>query len=88
MGHSVGDAAARSVKKSEKQTEKANRTPEQRISDIRKLAEAGLAVHTADVIFLLSEYTRLSDEISIKEMDVQDDVYTASEPHIPETLQE
>ena len=78
MGHSVGDAAARSVKKSEKQTEKANRTPEQHVSDIRKLAEAGLAVHTADVIFLLSEYDK--GRVHAPEM--------REEPYIPETLQE
>ena len=84
MGHSVGDAAARSVKKSEKQAEKANRTPEQRVSDIRKLAEAGLAVHTADVMFLLSEYDKKEDAFKVAaEAAVMEAV-----PYIPETLQE
>ena len=81
MGHSVGDAAARSVKKSEKQTEKANRTPEQRVSDIRKLAEAGLAVHTAEVLFLLAQYDKTKTPIEPL-------VFGEPEPHIPETLQE
>ena len=55
MGHSVSDAAARSVKKGEK-VKTADRTPEQIIADIRKNLGANLAVTPDDQRFLLAKY--------------------------------
>ena len=55
MGHSVGDAAARSVKKSEA-TKAAERTPDQILAGIRKNLDARLAVTPLDVRFLLAQY--------------------------------
>ena len=55
MGHNVGDAAARSVKKSEK-SKLLERTPEQIIKDIRINLNAKLAVTPDDVRFLLKRF--------------------------------
>ena len=55
MGHNVGDAAARSVKKSEK-SKLLERTPEEIIKDIRINLAAKLAVTPDDVRFLLAKY--------------------------------
>ena len=55
MGHSVSDAAARSVKKSEK-VRLLERTPEQVIKDIRANLAAKLAVTPDDVRFLLKRF--------------------------------
>lgn len=55
MGHNVGDAAARSVKKSEK-TRLLERSPEQVIKDIRMNLAAKLAVTPDDVRFLLRRF--------------------------------
>lgn len=55
MGHTVGEQAGRSVKKSEK-TRLLERTPEQIIKDIRNNLSAKLAVTPDDVKFLLGKY--------------------------------
>lgn len=61
MGHNVGDAAARSVKKSEK-TRLTERSPEQIIKDIRNNLAAKLAVTPGDVGFLLAQYDQLAKD--------------------------
>jgi hypothetical protein len=55
MGHSVGDAAARSVRKSEK-VKPEDRTPEQILKGIRSNLAARLAVTPDDQRFLLLQY--------------------------------
>lgn len=54
MGHNVGDAAARSVKKSEK-TRSEERTTEQILKDARKNASQGLSVTSKDILFILDQ---------------------------------
>jgi hypothetical protein len=58
MGHTVGEQAGRSVKKSEK-TRLLERTPEQIIKDIRANLAAKLAVTPGDTLFLLTKYDEL-----------------------------
>ena len=53
MGRSVSDAAAQAVAKSNKK-ESAERSPAQIISDARNHAQSGLAVTSADILFILS----------------------------------
>jgi hypothetical protein len=55
MGHTVGEQAGRSVKKSEK-TKLAERTPQEIIKSIRNLLDAKLAVTPDDTRFLLTKY--------------------------------
>lgn len=64
MGHQNSDAAARSVAKSKKVEEKAARTPEQRIRDIRMNAEGLLSVPNAEVVFLLDQYDILKFSVA------------------------
>jgi hypothetical protein len=69
MGHTVSDAAARSVKKGEKQAEKAARTDAQIFVDVEKLLDAYLSVPPADIRLLLTRYKELKkglDEITAK----------------------
>jgi hypothetical protein len=56
MGHNVGDQANRAVKKSEKKSADALRTPEERLSAIRSSLAAKLFVTPDDVRFLLGLY--------------------------------
>ena len=53
MGRSVSDAAAQAVEKSNKK-ESAERSPTQIIADVRNHAQSGLAVPSADILFILS----------------------------------
>jgi hypothetical protein len=53
MGHTVGDQAAKAVKKSEKRAADAQRTPEQRLAAIRGSLAAKLFVTPEDQRFLL-----------------------------------
>jgi len=62
MGHSVSDAAAASVKKSEKKI-KSERTEEQIIRDIGNHLEARLSVPPDDVRLLYRLYTELKTEV-------------------------
>jgi hypothetical protein len=59
LGHSVSDAAARSVKKSEI-TRLAERTPEQILADIRNNLASRLTVVPDDIRFLLKKYDDVS----------------------------
>ena len=56
MAHSVSEAAARAVKNSERKQAVENRTPEQRVADIRKNRGAKLFVTPDDQDFLLAQY--------------------------------
>jgi hypothetical protein len=58
MSHSVSEAAARAVKNSQRQAVE-TRTPEQRLSDIRKNRAAKLFVTPDDQDFLLAQYDAL-----------------------------
>jgi hypothetical protein len=60
MGHNVGEAAARSVRKSEKARQE-ERTQEQIIRDIRNNLSAKLAVTPSDTAFLLAKYDEALD---------------------------
>ena len=68
MGHQNNDAAARSVAKSKKVEEKAARTPQQRIRDIRMNAEGILSVPNAEVVFLLEQYDKTSTDCEAHEI--------------------
>jgi hypothetical protein len=64
MGHNVGDAAARSVAKSQKAETVKARTPEQRIKDIRMNAEGILSVPNKEVVFLLERLDLVLSELA------------------------
>ena len=64
MGHNVGDAAARSVKKSEK-TKTADRTPLDVIADVRRNLLSGLAVPPDDQRFLLAQYDAAQSTVAL-----------------------
>lgn len=59
MGHSVSDAAAASVKKSEKKEAKKARTDEEIFRDIDVLLTAGLSVPPLDIRLLLTRHNEL-----------------------------
>lgn len=63
MGHSVSDAAAASVKKSEKKEAKKNRTDQEIFHDIDGLLTAGLSVPPLDTRLLLTRYNELLDKV-------------------------
>jgi hypothetical protein len=69
MGHNVGEAAARSVRKSEK-TKLAERTPEQILKDIRNNLAAKLAVTPGDTQFLLDSYDSLKHQWDVLQEDL------------------
>jgi len=56
MGHNVGVAADRAVKNSERVKPVSQRTPEERLANIRNLLAAGLAVPPVEQKFLLAQY--------------------------------
>jgi hypothetical protein len=63
MGHTVGDKAAQSVKKSEK-VKKSERTPEQILKDTRNDAASGCSVPSATVLWLLGLYEASQETIA------------------------
>lgn len=71
MGHSVGDAAARSVKKSEK-NKLLERTPERVITDIRRNLVSKLAVTPLDTAFLLTQYDDLRAQLVDAKRKIED----------------
>jgi hypothetical protein len=65
MGHSVSDAAAASVKKSEKKEAKKNRTDAEIFDGIDKLLHDGLSVPPLDIRLLLTRYNELLEQALI-----------------------
>jgi len=70
MGHSVSDAASRSVKKSET-NRLAERTPEQIMVDVRNNAASGLFVVPSDVRFLIAELDAASAKLTAANATIQ-----------------
>ena len=71
MGHTVGDAAARSVEKSNKKEAIKTRTPEQRIHDIRTNAQGILSVPNHEVVFLLEQYDGLQRILGLQSVELK-----------------
>ena len=64
MGHSVSDAAAASVKKSEKKEAMKNRTDAEIFHGIDRLLHDGLSVPPLDIRLLLTRYNEVSTALN------------------------
>lgn len=81
MGHTVSDAAARSVKKGEKKAEKAARTDDQIFVDMEKLLDAHLSVTPTDIRLLLTRYKEAKNLVTVLE------AHSKAQAHLGEAIQ-